>query len=122
MLSFNNATITSIPTGTAVSGSTNIFVYPILSNVTLTCTTDPSPTASTIFTWNIVSGCTACFPLNGMAQSVNTSSLSPDDAGTFTCTADGGSGTTISDSFTLRVSCKLQQLRSHNHVTNWYVA
>ena len=112
MLSFDNATITSIPTGTAVSGSTNTFVYiyPILSNVTLTCTTDPSPTASTIFTWSIVSGCTACFPLNGMAQNVTTSSLSPDDAGTFTCTADGGSGTnTTSDPFTLRVSCKLQQ-------------
>ena len=45
-----------------------------------------------------------------MMQNISTSSLTPDDAGTFTCTADGGSTTATSDSFILHVSCKLQQI------------
>ena len=103
---FTSATIISIPAGTPVSGSPNTFVYPILSNVTLTCDTDPSSTPSTMFTWN-ATGCTTCFPLSEVTQNTNTSTLTLDDAGTFTCTADDGGDVATSDSFTLRVSCKL---------------
>ena len=109
MQSFTNATIISSSAGTLVSGSTNTYVYPILSSVTLTCDTVPPATSSTMFTWD-TAGCTTCFPLNGATQNVSTSSLTPDDAGTFTCTADDGSDIATSESFTLRVSCKLQQI------------
>ena len=112
MQNFTSATIISSPDGTLVSGSTNTYFYPILSSVNLTCDTVPSATSSTMFTWN-VTGCTTCFPLNEMMQNVSASSLTPDDAGTFTCTADGGSTNATSDPFTLRVSCKLQQIASH---------
>ena len=108
MQSFTSATITSSPIGTPVNGFDNTFVYPILSSVTLTCATVPPPTSSANFTWNTT--CTSCFLLNEVTQNVSTSSLTPDDAGTFTCTANDGAGDTTSESFTLRVSCKLQQL------------
>ena len=62
-----------------------------------------------MFTWD-TGGCTTCFLFNDVTQNVSTSSLTPGDAGTFTCTADGGSTTATSDSFILRVSCKLQQI------------
>ena len=80
-----------------------------MSSVTLTCDTVPSATSSTMFTWN-TAGCTTCFPLNHVTQNVSTSSLTPDDAGTFTCIADGGSTIATSNSFILRVSCKLQEI------------
>ena len=106
MQNFTSATIISSPAGTPVSGSPNTFVYPILSSVTLTCDTVPPAASSTMFTWN-AAGCTTCFPLNEVTQNANTSTLTPDDAGTFTCTADDGADVATSDSFTLRVSCKL---------------
>ena len=109
MQNFTNATIIISPAGTPESGSNNTYIYPILSSVTLTCDTVPPATPSTMFTWD-TAGCTTCFPLNGTTQNVSTSSLTPDDAGTFTCTADGGSTNATSESFTLRVSCKLQQI------------
>ena len=108
MQMFDNATIISTPPGTAVSGSNNTFVYPIMSSVNLTCTPDPPPTSNVTYVW-MISDCTTCFPSGVAEQNATTSSLTPDDAGTFTCSADGGSGGPISsDQFTLRVSCKLQ--------------
>ena len=114
MQNFTSATIISTPTGTPVAGSPNTFVYPILSSVILTCDTVPSATNSTMFTWNIT-GCTTCFPFNEVTQNVTTSSLTPDDAGTFTCTADDGGDVATSDSFILRVSCKLT-IDSHTYM------
>ena len=102
----NSTTIMSSPPGIAVSGSTNTFVYPIMSSVNLTCIPDPAVSAN--YTW-MIDGCTTCFPNGVTNQSATTSSLTPDDAGTFTCSADGGSGfLATSAEFTLRVSCKLQ--------------
>ena len=104
---FTRVTIISNPPGTAVNGSANTFVYPIMSNITLTCTTDPLPTSNVTYAW-MTSGCTTCFPNGATGQNATTSSLTSDDAGTFTCSADGGSNSpTSSYQFTLRVSCKL---------------
>ena len=105
MVNFTDVTIISIPVGTPVSGLTNTYEYPISSSVTLICST--TPVASGNFTWNI-QGCTTCFPSDEMVQNVTENNLTPEDAGTFTCTANGGSGDDVqSASFTLRVSCKL---------------
>ena len=110
MQNFTSVTIISSPVGTPVSGSPDTFIYPILSSVTLTCDTVPSATPSTMFTWN-ATGCTTCFPLNEVTQNANISSLTLDDAGTFTCTADDGGDVATSNSFTLHVSCKLTTAR-----------
>ena len=104
----NSATIMSSPPGIAASGSTNTFIYPIMSSVTLTCIPDPLLTSGVNYTWT-TSSCTTCFPNNVTEQNATTSSLTPDDAGTFTCSAEGGmGGPATSVQFTLRVSCKLQ--------------
>jgi len=104
---FTRVTIISNPPGTAVDVSANTFVYPIMSSVTLTCTTDPLPTSNVTYAW-MTSGCTTCFPNGATGQSATTSSLTSEDAGIFTCSADGGSNSpTSSYQFTLHVSCKL---------------
>ena len=102
--SFADVTILNSPAGTPVNGSTNTFSYRILSSVTLTCDTDPAPTSSTSFTWTTV-GCTACFPSGQVTEMVTESALTPEDAGTFTCTA-AEANTVTSGPFTLVVDCK----------------
>ena len=98
-----NVTIIGSPGGTPVDGSSNTYLYLISDSVTLTCTTDP-PVSSASYRWD--TDCTACFPYNQLTESVTTSSLTLNDAGTFTCTVIGDGGG-ISDPFTLRVSSKL---------------
>ena len=89
MTMFNNVTIVSSPAGTPVSGSPNTFSYPILSSVNLTCYTEPSGSSPT-FTWD-VQGCLTCFPSGMTTRVVTESVLTPDDAGTFTCTVTDSS-------------------------------
>ena len=104
-------TIVSTPAGTPVSGSTNTFDYPILSSVTLTCMVDPSPPASATYQWN-TGGCFTndrqvtqlCFPVNQTTQSVNTTDVTAEDAGTVSCTATIGGVDFTSGPFTLRIS------------------
>ena len=86
-------TIVSTPAGTPVSGSTNTFDYPILSNVTLTCMVDPSPPASATYQWN-TGGCftndrhdtPTCFTVGQTTQSVTGYHLLAEDAGPISCT------------------------------------
>ena len=102
---FSNVTILSSPTGTAVNGSNNTFSYRILSSVNLTCYTVPS-TSSDNIQWS-VSECTTCFPSGQTGQTtVMGTNLTPEDAGTFTCTAQNGSDPYPSEPFTLHVDCK----------------
>ena len=98
-------TILSNPAGTPVSGSNNTFSYRILSSVTLTCDGDPSPTASTTIRW-MTDGCTGCFPSSQTTQMVTESTLTLEDADTFTCSLQEGAGEYLSDLFTLVVDCK----------------
>ena len=100
---FSSVTILSSPAGTPVSGS-NTFSYRILSSVTLTCYTVPSTSSSNI-QWS-VSGCSTCFPSGQIGQTVMETNLTPEDAGTFTCTVEDGGDPYVSDSFTLYVDCK----------------
>ena len=105
MQMFDNVAILSSPVGTPVSGSNNTFSYRILSSVTLTCYTVPA-TSSINIGWS-VSGCTICFPSGQTGQTtVMEANLTPEDAGTFTCTAEDGGGPYPSDPFTLYVDCK----------------
>ena len=106
MQTFNSVTIINSPGGTLVDGLSNTFVYPILSSVTLSCTTDPPASSSATYQWD--ADCTACFPDSQVTENVTTSSLTTNDAGTFTCTVTDGSTPGVSSPFTLRVSCKLQ--------------
>ena len=104
-------TIVSTPAGTPVSGSTNTFDYPILSNVTLTCMVDPSPPAGATYQWN-TGGCftndrhtdQTCFPVDQTTQSVTGYHLLAEDAGPIACTLRIGGVNYPSDIFTLRVS------------------
>ena len=104
-------TIVSTPAGTSVSGSTNTFNYPILSNITLTCMVDPSPPADTTYQWN-TTGCftnnrhnyPTCFPDGQTTQSVTGYHLLAEDAGTITCTVTTGGVDYISESLTLGIS------------------
>jgi len=103
-------TIDSTPAGTPVSGSTNTFDYPILSNVTLTCMVDPSPPASATYRWN--TGCytndrrteDTCFPAGQTTQSVTGTNLLAEDAGTVYCAVTIGGVEYGSELFSLRVS------------------
>ena len=104
-------TIVSTPAGTPVSGSTNTFDYPILSNVTLTCMVDPSPSAGATYQWNTGSCFTnrrqntqLCFPVDQTTQNVNTSDITAEDAGTVSCTATIGGVDYTSGPITLRIS------------------
>ena len=104
-ITFTDVAILSSPAGTQVNGSTNTFSYRILSSVTLTCDTIPSATSSTSFTWT-TDGCTECFPSGQTTEMVTESALTPEDAGTFTCSAAEANIVT-SGPFTLVVDCKL---------------
>ena len=104
-------TIVSTPAGTPVSGSTNTFDYPILSNVTLTCLVYPIPPASTTYQWS-TTGCftndrhdyPTCFPTGQTTQSVTGYHMLAEDAGPIACSAIIYGINFISDIFTLRVS------------------
>ena len=103
-------TIVSTPAGTPVSGSTNTFDYPILSNVNLICTVDPSPPAGATYQWN-TGGCYAnnrgemrCFPAGQTTQNVIGYHLLAEDAGIITCTVTIGGVNYTSTPLTLRVS------------------
>ena len=104
------ATIMSTPAGTPVSGSTNIFDYPILSSVTLTCIVNPSPPVGATYRWttscftNNRHDTQTCFPAGQTTQSVNTDSLLAEDAGSIACTVTISGDDYGSDLFTLRVS------------------
>ena len=103
--------VVSTPAGTPVSGSTNTFDYPILSNVTLTCMVDPSPPAGATYQWN-TGGCftnnihttPTCFPAGQTTQSVTGYHLLAEDAGTIGCTVTIGSYQLFSNTFTLRIT------------------
>ena len=107
------ATIVSSPAGTPVSGSTNTFDYPILSNVTLTC--DVTSGNNSLFTvnsyqWN-TEGCythsdfiNTCFPQGQTAQNVTDDDITAEDAGTITCTVTINGNHYTSEPFTLRIS------------------
>ena len=102
--------IVSTPAGTPVSGSTNTFGYPILSNVTLTCMVDPLPPAGATYRWttscfiNVRHSTQTCFPAGQTVQSVNTDSLLAEDAGGIACTVTISGVDYTSDLLTLRVS------------------
>ena len=106
--------IVTNPAGTLVSGSTNTFDYPILSNVTLTCNvtlSDGSTPMMTNYQWN-TTGCFAnnfhntptCFPTDQTTQSVTGNNLLAKDAGTITCTVTINDESFTSESLTLRIS------------------
>ena len=105
-------TIVSSPAGTSVSGSTNTFDYPILSNVTLTCIVNPTPSSVT-YRWN-TTGCYTnrkftgsdpeCFPHGQITQNVTGNDLNAEDAGTITCTANINGTNYISEPLTLGIS------------------
>ena len=103
-------TIVSTPAGTPVSGSTNTFDYPILSNVTLTCMVDPSPPAGATYRWstscftNDIHTDQTCFPIGQTTQIVTGYHLLAEDAGPIACTVTIGGIDYASDLFTLRVS------------------
>ena len=110
---FLGVTIVSSPAGTPVSGSTNTFDYPILSNVALTCMVEPSSLTVTSYQWN-TAGCYTntqftgsnpeCFPHGRTSQSVTGNDLNAEDAGTITCTARVNNVPYTSEPFTLRIS------------------
>ena len=106
-------TIVSSPAGTPVSGSTNTFDYPILSNVTLMCLLDPLPVINVTYSWNTTrcytnpnyaGGNPRCFPNGQTTQNVTDSDVTAEDAGTITCTVTINSYVYTSEPFTLRVS------------------
>ena len=140
-------TIVSSPAGTPVSGSTNTFDYPILSNVTLTCNVASNDMSFTVTTyqWN-TEGCyrhpnfnygnPRCFPLGRNTQSVTGNDLLPKDAGTITCSVIIDSVNYTSEPFTLRISgeqlvhcviacivyCKQHMLRMYYYLLHATVA
>ena len=108
--------IVSSPVGTPVSGSTNTFDYPILSNITLTCNVaadDGLPVTVTSYRWN-TAGCythpnhnngnPTCFPDGQTTQSVTDNDVTAEDAGTITCTVTISGSDYTSGPFTLRIS------------------
>ena len=113
---FLGVTIVSNPAGTAVSGSTNTFDYPILSSVTLTCNVMPdsgSLPAGITYQWNST-GCYTntrftgnnpeCFPHGQTSRSVTGNNLNAEDAGTISCTAIISNVLHTSEPLTLRIS------------------
>ena len=106
-------TIVRNPAGTPVDGSTNTFVYPIFSSITLTCmvTSSDGSTPNTIsYQWN-TTGCYTnsgrnprCFPYGQRTQIVVDNDLTAEDAGTFNCIADIAGAHHTSMSLTLRIS------------------
>ena len=107
-----NVSIISSPAGIPVSGSTNTFDYPILSNVTLTCMVEPLP-SSVIYHWN-TTGCythpnrnngnSSCFPYGQTTQNVTDDGVTAEDAGTIICTVTINGVNYTSEPFTLHIS------------------
>ena len=109
-------TIISSPAGTPVSGSTNTFDYPILSDVTLTCNVTSDDGLSftvTSYQWNTEgcytnpnfnSGKPSCFPEGQITQNVTDDDVTAEDAGTITCTVTINNTNYTSEPFTLRIS------------------
>ena len=110
------AVIVSSPAGTPVSGSTNTFDYPILSNVNLTCMVDPLPVITVSYRWN-TAGCynnsnyyggnPRCFPNGRTTRVVTDEDVTAEDAGTITCTMIINEYEYTSEPFTLRISGEL---------------
>ena len=109
-----SVTIVSTPAGTPVSGSTNTFDYPILSNVTLTCmvtSSDGSMSLADSYRWD-ASGCytnnvhnvPTCFPAGQTTQNVTGYHILAEDAGTIACTVTIGGNDYTSGPLTLRAS------------------
>ena len=106
-------TIISSPAGTPVSGSTNTFDYPILSNIILTCMVNPTPSSSVTYQWNTDDCYTnaqftgsnpQCFLHGQTTQNVTGNDLNAEDAGTITCTVTINGSDYTSEPFTLRIS------------------
>ena len=102
------------PAGTPVSGSTNTFDYPILSNVTLICAVTPNDTFTVInYKWD-TTGCftsnrqntPTCFPTGQTKRSVIGYNLFAEDAGSVTCTATIDGINYVSKPLTLRIKGK----------------
>ena len=106
-------TIISNPASTPTSGSINIFDYPILSSVTLTCMVDPSPSTTITYQWNTTecytninynNGEPGCFPHNQTMQTITDNAVTAEDAGTITCTVTISGTKYASKPLTLRIS------------------
>ena len=103
------------PAGTPVSGSTNTFDYPILSNVTLICAVTPNDKSDftvTNYKWD-TTGCFSyrhsapkCFPTGQTKRSVIGYNLLAEDAGSVTCTATIDGINYVSKPLTLRIKGK----------------
>ena len=84
-----------------------------MSNVTLTCMVDPTPSSSVTYQWN-TAGCYTnskftgnnpeCFPHGQTIQNVTGNDLNAEDAGTITCTVNISGSPYTSGPFTLRIS------------------
>ena len=108
--------VVSSPPGTPVSGATNTFDYPILSNVTLMCLLYPLPLTNVTYSWNTTrcyrnsnygGGNSRCFPLSQTTQNVIGYNLTAEDAGTITCTITIDGNEYTSGPFALRISSEL---------------
>ena len=115
------AVIVSSPAGTPVSGSTNTYDYPILSNVSLTCMVDPLPVISVSYRWNTMEcythggynrGRPRCFPHGQTSRVVSDDDLTAEDAGTITCTMTLDGIDYTSKPFTLRLSGELHNIHT----------
>ena len=84
-----------------------------MSNVTLTCMVNPTPSSSVTYQWN-TAGCYTnskftgsnpqCFPHGNTTRSVTGNDLNAHDAGTITCTITINGSNYTSKQFTLRIS------------------
>ena len=110
----NDVRIISSPSGDAVVGSSNTFVYPILSNVTLRCVANPPPPQSSHVRWNTLVCYTnynytnwnpaSCFPNRITGFAVNIDDARAEHAVTITCTVTRSGMKLTSDPFTLQIS------------------
>ena len=104
------------PAGVPVSGSSNTFDYPILSDVNLMCVVEPPPEVNVGYSWNTM-GCyqhmnytgntPRCFPHDETAQVAEGNNLLAEDGGTITCTVTIYGDDYTSGPFTLRISGEL---------------
>lgn len=111
-----DARIESSPSGDPVTGSSNTFVYPILSTVTLSCITNPPPPQSfgVTYMWNTLQCYTNynydnwapenCFPYGRTTSAVIIEDARAEHAVTITCTVTYDGMSVTSDPFTLHIS------------------